>query len=151
MITKEILEARSKGIGGSDVAAILGMSRYKTALDVWTEKTKPAEVVQPQNEFIWGNRLEKVVADEYKTRNSCKLIEPKKLFHDKTHSYLIANPDRIIRNSEKGKGILECKTCSAYKNSEWGEEESDQIPTEYLLQIARYVMDVDYVDRADWR
>jgi putative phage-type endonuclease len=151
MITKEILEARSKGIGGSDVAAVLGMSRYKTATDVWLEKTKPEEVVQSENEFIyWGNRLEKVVAEEYKTGNKCKLIEPKKSFYDKTCPYLIANPDRIIRKSERGKGILECKTCSAYKNSEWGEEESDQIPTEYLLQIAhyRYVMNADFVDLA---
>jgi putative phage-type endonuclease len=151
MITREILEARSKGIGGSDAAAILGMSRYKTALDVWLEKTKPEEIAPIENEYIyWGNRLEGVIAEEYQRRNNCELEEPTETFRDKTYPYLIANPDRIIKNSSKGKGVLECKTCSSYKISEWGDEGTDQIPTEYLLQIAhyRYVMEVDFVDLA---
>jgi putative phage-type endonuclease len=152
MITKEILESRRSGIGGSDVAAILGISRYKTAGEIWLEKTNPEEVVPVENEYIyWGNCLEKVIAEEYQKRNGCELEEPSETFKDKVHPFLIANPDRlIIGKSERGTGILECKTCSAYKVSEWGEEGSDQIPAEYLLQIAhyRYVLDADFVDLA---
>jgi predicted phage-related endonuclease len=48
------------------------------------------------------------------------------------------------------KGILECKNASAYRSGEFGEEGTDEIPTEYLLQVAhyRYVMELDYVDIA---
>jgi putative phage-type endonuclease len=152
MITKEILETRRYGIGGSDVAAILGVSRYKTAAEIWVEKTKPQEVVTVENEFMyWGNCLEKVIAEEYQKRSGCTLEEPSETYKDKVHTFLFANPDRlIVGKNERGTGILECKTCSAYKSSEWGEEGTDQIPTEYLLQIAhyRYVLDVDYVDLA---
>jgi putative phage-type endonuclease len=152
MITKGILESRKSGIGGSDVAAILGVSRYKTAGEIWLEKTNSEKVVPVENEFIyWGNRLEKVIAEEYQKRSGFTLKEPSETFKDKVYPFLIANPDRlIVGKSERGRGILECKTCSAYKNSEWGEEGSDQMPTEYLLQIAhyRYVLDVDFVDLA---
>ena len=152
MITKEILESRKNGIGGSDVAAILGVSRYKTAAEVWLEKTKPEEVVPVENEYIyWGNRLEKVVAEEYQKRSGYVLEEPTETFKDEVYPFLLANPDRlIIGKTERGTGILECKTCSAYKSSEWGEEGTDSIPTEYLLQIAhyRYILKVDFVDLA---
>jgi putative phage-type endonuclease len=153
MITETILKERKKGIGGSDVAAILGVSRYKTAVDVFLEKhAQPEEIIPVENEAIhWGNCLEKVIAEEYQRRSNCVLEEPTEMFRDKVHPFLLANPDRVIvGKGERGNGILECKTCSAYKASEWGEEGSDQIPTEYLLQIAhyRYILDVDFVDLA---
>ena len=35
----EWLKARQKGIGGADVAAILGINPYRTPLDIYREKT----------------------------------------------------------------------------------------------------------------
>lgn len=37
------LKERQKGIGGSDVAAILGMSPWRTPYQVWEEKTTPID------------------------------------------------------------------------------------------------------------
>jgi putative phage-type endonuclease len=147
MINEQILEARKTGIGGSDVAAVLGLSRYKTPADIWLEKTGR---LQPEsgNEFTyWGQRLESIIADEYAVRNGYLLDEPVEMFRHKKLPFLIANPDRLIRGKN---GILECKTAGAYKISEWGEEGTDQIPTEYLLQAAhyRYVLDANFVDIA---
>ena len=39
------LKERQKGIGGSDVAAILGMSPWRTPYQVWEEKTTPIDAV----------------------------------------------------------------------------------------------------------
>ena len=36
---KEWLKARQKGIGGSDAASVLGISPWKTNVQLWEEKT----------------------------------------------------------------------------------------------------------------
>ena len=41
---QEWLQARKLGIGGSDVAAILGLSKYKSPYQLWLDKTSRAEV-----------------------------------------------------------------------------------------------------------
>jgi putative phage-type endonuclease len=150
MITTEILRQRRSGIGGSDVAAILGMSRYRTPLQVYYEKTND-DIIDDDlvsNKYVyWGNRLEPIVAEEYASKNGAFLKEPTEMYRHKEYPFLIANPDRLIIGQ---KGVLECKTSSSYKNSEWGEDGTDEIPTEYLLQVAhyRYVLEADFVDIA---
>jgi putative phage-type endonuclease len=150
MINEQILRERKTGIGGSDVAAILGLSRWRTPLDVYLDKTSEELVEQSESEAMyWGNRLEGIVAEEYATRTTVELTEPTEIFRHREHGFLLANPDRLIKVDD-GVGILECKTCSAYKASEWGDEGTDQIPTEYLLQVAHYrlVLDAKFVDIA---
>ena len=39
MARDDWLQERSKGIGGSDVATVLGLNPYKTPLSLWEEKT----------------------------------------------------------------------------------------------------------------
>ena len=57
------LAARRKGVGGSDSAAVCGLSRYSSPLEVWLQKTgrKPAT---PDNEAMqWGRLLEPIVRE----------------------------------------------------------------------------------------
>lgn len=65
MDRREWLEARRKGIGGSDVAPILGLSKYRSAIDVYEDKLglsadRPA--TPPQR---WGLLLEDAVSRAY--------------------------------------------------------------------------------------
>ena len=54
------LSERRKHITGTDVAAILGLSRFKTPLRVWLEKK--GEIEPDENEAMrWGKRLERVI------------------------------------------------------------------------------------------
>lgn len=39
LINQDFTHDRTKYLGGSDIGAILGLSPYKTPLDVWLEKT----------------------------------------------------------------------------------------------------------------
>ena len=56
---EQFLRERRSGIGGSDVAAILGLSRWKTAYQVWQEKTGRAAIDEGDNERLhFGNVLE---------------------------------------------------------------------------------------------
>ena len=62
----QFLAGRKKGIGGSDVAAILGFSPYKSPYQLWLDKTGRSERKESQNESAhFGNLLEDVVAKEF--------------------------------------------------------------------------------------
>ena len=53
---EEWLEYRKLGIGGSDVAAILGISKWKSAIDLWLDKTNQTNDITEENEAMqWGN------------------------------------------------------------------------------------------------
>ena len=49
----EWLKARRSGIGGSDVAAILGLNRYKSALDIYNDKISTEEPKDQQSESAY--------------------------------------------------------------------------------------------------
>lgn len=148
MLTKKQIEERRTGIGGSDVAALLGYSKWKTPVQLFLEKTGQLPNEENTNEFIyWGNVLEPVIRDEYSKRNNVSVTIDDITHRHLKHNFMIANVDGWI---EGKKGLLECKTAGAFKASEWGDEGCDNIPTEYLLQCAHYaaVCDVEYVDIA---
>ena len=48
MSRDEWLKERTKGIGGSDVATILGLNPYKTPLQLWEEKGSSSKTPVPK-------------------------------------------------------------------------------------------------------
>ena len=130
----EFLERRKSGIGGSDVAAVLGVSKWKTPYQLWLDKTSDT-VEEKQSELLhFGTVLEQVIADEYARRNNAKVLRRNQLFRHADHPELIANIDRYV----VGGKILECKTCSAYASDKFGDG-GDEVPDEYLLQVQHYM------------
>ena len=140
MSREEWLKCRQDGIGGSDVAAIMGLSKYRTALDVYISKVEeiPETDSLADNEFIyWGNVLEDVVAKEFQRRNpEYKMIKTSYMYQHPEHKFMVANVDRLLYHPEHGWGVLEIKTASEYRNSHF---EGDEIPEEYLLQVQHYL------------
>jgi len=108
----KFLERRRSGIGGSDIGAIVGVDPFRTPMDVFLEKTGRAEEeTSPVMER--GTRLEPIVLELYTERTGHKLKKAKFRRH-REHSFLIANPDALIRGTrERPVGILEGKTLSA--------------------------------------
>lgn len=141
------LKDRKNYLGGSDIAALLGLSPYNIALDVFFDKT--SDVVEDRgNKFTdFGIRAEPLIAEWYSRVKGVSLeIHDTPIYH-KEHPFLAANIDRWVNNKEY---ILECKSASKYKRKEWGEEGTDQIPDHYLCQVAWYALicNVDKVDIA---
>lgn len=65
---------RRTGVGGSDIAAILGISPYKTSFGLWLEKTGRNEDEIKDNERLeWGRRLETAILDEWTERHGIPL------------------------------------------------------------------------------
>ena len=69
MDRKAWLEARKQGLGGSDVATIAGLSKWKSQVQVFLEKTQAIEQEDVQSEvWYFGNVLREVVAQEFAKR-----------------------------------------------------------------------------------
>ena len=141
------LKARTKGIGGSDVGAICGVSPFTSARQVYLSKTgqfqdalKPGDAAKERMHF--GHMLEPVVADEYARRTGAKLVTVNATLQHKDYPWALANIDRLIVDDEgKPIGILECKTTSEYNDEDWSEGE---LLLSYLYQLNWYmwVMDI---------
>jgi putative phage-type endonuclease len=144
------LKERKTYIGGSDIGCFLGLSKYKTALDIYLDKTTDRIDETTNEPAYWGNVLEDVVAQEYSKVTGQKIYEPEGLIRHPEHSFLAVNIDRWVESKDGTRHILECKTASLMKAKEWGEQGTDQIPKSYLYQVAYYaaICNVDKVDIA---
>lgn len=157
---------RRNGIGGSDIAAVMGLNRYRGAIDVFREKTEPEQRADEPNDAIhFGVILEDVVAKEFARRTGMKVQRINATFVD---GIRIANIDRAIVNpaiagrvrafDEKDAhgrhmstdALLECKTAGARSAWRWGPSQEDEIkagevtseasvPMEYLAQVQWYL------------
>lgn len=126
-------EERMQYIGGSDIAAIMGQSRWKTPYRLWAEKTGKIESLIKNNEAVeMGTRLEQFVADLFTEKTNRTVRKAPKVYVHPEYPFLVAHVDRLITNSNE---LLECKTCSAYKLEEW----ENKIPKEYVLQVIWYL------------
>lgn len=130
---KQWLEQRRKGIGGSDAAAIAGLSRYRSPIQVYMDKLGLIEPVEENEAMYWGTKLEDVVAEEFSLRTGLKVRRRNAILQHPEYPFMLANVDRLIVGKREG---LECKTTSAYKASEW---DGKDIPWEYEIQCHHYM------------
>lgn len=143
---------RKSYIGGSDIGCILGLSTYKSALDIYNEKTSEKVSDETMSEAAyWGTMLEDSVAKEYAKRTGFRVEKPAGLIRHPEHKFLAANIDRWVvdDNSQSGTFVLECKTAGTHRAKEWGEDENE-IPQLYKCQVAFYsaICNVPKVDIA---
>lgn len=132
------LEARRKGIGGSDVAVIFGLSRYKSPIGLWLDKTGQIEPEEAGEAAYWGTTLEEIVATEFTIRTGLKVRRRNAILQHPDHPFMLANVDRLIVGQKAG---LECKTASEYLKDQW---EDDNVPDAYYLQCHHYMAVTGY-------
>jgi putative phage-type endonuclease len=131
---------RQKFIGGSDVAAILGLSPWKTPLQLWQDKTQPAmpENVDPAKAKIFarGHRMEPYVVDLLSAESGLKIARRNARYVDPEFSFLAAEIDAEAETGEN----IEIKTVSPFKAADWGELGTDSIPVYYTAQAQHGMM-----------
>ena len=144
MPREEWLALRQQGVGGSDAAAALGLSPYKTNFALYEEKVglrEPDDL--SENEAVqWGNFLEEPIAQEFARRTGRKVRRMNALLRHPQYPWMLANLDREIVAEGDGKPeILEVKTAGlwASRSEQWGESGSDRIPEPYLVQVQHYL------------
>lgn len=127
-----------KGIGGSDVAVILGLSKYKSAFTLWLEKTGQISPQKVENQYVeWGTLLEPVIREKFKRETGFKVFQNNFVLQHDQHEFMIANLDGEVIDPSFGgeRGILEIKTAGERKKDEW----IDGPPDYYMTQIQHYL------------
>lgn len=140
-LTEEEIRARHKfGIGGSEVAAIYGLSPWQTALGLWMLKTGRTEPQEANEAMRIGSELEDLVARMFTEKTGRAVCRWKAMLKE---GPIIGNVDRLVYgpNGEMpykpgtteicAEDALECKTAS----SPW----SDGVPFHYQLQVQHYM------------
>lgn len=134
---REFLQERTTGIGGSDAAVILGLSKYKTPLELAEEKLGRVEPFKGNRFTEAGNRLEDVIARWYADTTNSKVARANQTFRLKDHPFVMAHIDRRVLNQRK---VLECKSADKWTMSNWGDPGTDEIPDIYFIQVQHYLM-----------
>jgi len=151
LINQDFTQDRTKYIGGSDIGAILGLSKFRSALDVWMEKTGKEVKALDSLPLRFGSFAEEFVASEYARNTGVELIHDESIYLHPQHSYMSAHIDRFVHGDGIAMAptkILECKTANPFAQSDWGDVGSDQVPMSYLCQCAWYQA-VTGIDEAD--
>jgi len=129
------IEARRSFLGASDVPAVLGLSPWRTPLDVWAEKT--GLIVQPASSGSLatrlGHELEDLIArlwsdehpDEEVTHSLVTLRDP-------ARPWLAASTDREVGSD----GLLECKLVGATTTALWDDGVPDHVHAQCVAQLA---------------
>lgn len=132
----EWLRYRNMGIGGSDVAALLGISKWKSALELWLEKTGQTDNLVQENEAMrWGTIMEPVLRNHFMEITGKPVVEVKAILQHPAYPFMLANVDGLTADDEGNPAILEIKTASEYKRSEW----ENGIPAYYETQVQHYL------------
>lgn len=156
-------ELRKTGLGASDAAAVVGVSKYRTPLDVYLEKRGLLEQEETSEPAYWGNRLEHIVLEEYARRaeryvlgvhplhgpvvfapDGLPIVETsgvdwQELLGTLRHPefpWLMCHLDGWELNDDRRTPIrpVQAKTAGAWVAREWGEEGTDEAPPEYIVQ-----------------
>ncbi|RCK68306.1 hypothetical protein DT076_16805 [Desertihabitans brevis] len=136
----EWLEQRSTRLGGSEVAAVLGLSPWESRLSLWLRK---AGAVGPQPDTAdteWGRRLESAVLQRWRDDHPDWRVRRRgqTFLHDE-HDWMLASPDAIVHRRRRGEldEVVEVK--QARYDDEWGTPGTDKIPVYYLTQVRWYL------------
>lgn len=130
-LTNEQIERHRHGIGASEAAQALGLSQWGTAYDLWLEKRGEGEPREESEALSMGHLLEPVIAKLYEAQNDCTLLPVVETFQHPEHAWLMATPD--YRRADD-KVVVECKNFNAFRRKEFGDEGTDAIPMDVLVQ-----------------
>lgn len=132
---------RSKFLGASDAAVVLGVSKWKTPLTLFLEKTgQHVETITPEKAAIFkrGKRWEPIalqmLVDQLQERgHAVEIINTNQCYQDPAHPFLQCEIDAELMLDGEHVNV-EIKTVHPFAASEWGEMDSDEVPIYYASQ-----------------
>lgn len=140
------LAERMTGLGASDGPSVLGINPFKSAFQLWAEKTGFAEPEDMTgNEAIeFGIRLERPIAEAFseRTGRQVEMWPAFSLVRDPERRYVTCTPDAIQQCDRRGEGIVQIKTTSAFNAGDW----ADGPPLYYQVQVQQEL----HVTGHDW-
>ena len=146
---EEWLEHRKKGIGGSEISAVIGANPYMSNTELWELKTgrrEPDDI--SDNPFVrYGTLAEEYIRKMFELRNPHLDVHYKEnnSFRNDKYPFAQASVDGWIYDENKRLGIWECKT-TEIMNRTMLDKWKDGIPQNYFCQVLLYmaVLEADF-------
>ncbi len=130
---EEWLRIRKSYLTGTDAGAVCGMNPYKSAIQVYMDKTSPEIEIIDNEAMRLGRDLEDYVAGRFMEATGKKVRKSNAMYVSNEHPFMMANVDRLVVGERAG---LECKTASPYTADRW---KDGNIPEWYYLQCQHYM------------
>jgi putative phage-type endonuclease len=124
---------RRKYLGASEVAAVLGLDRYKTPLDVYNEKTGFSAPFEGNKHTERGNRLEAIAAEYYTEQTGVQLRRYNGAFVSEKYPFIVGHVDRIVVG-EKRLVEIKCPSVAAFRRMQ-----REGLPDSYQIQAQVYM------------
>lgn len=125
----EWLAERDSGIGGSEIAAVCGLSDFATPYVVAARKLHLLPPEPPSEAMDWGHRLEPVVVAAYEEQTGRRTRRVNRIMRHPEHPFALASLDRVVVGEKR---LLEVKTTRSRK---W----DDGIPADAECQVQWYL------------
>lgn len=136
-------QARAGALGGSEIAAALGLSIFESPFSLWHRKAGRIGPVEDNGEMYWGRIHEPQLRAEFAKRHPEFLVEGDiGTWRDGEHEFIVANPDGLLYQHSGLPGkhsvpeVWEAKC--ARSRTGWGQEGTNDIPVYYRAQCLWY-------------
>jgi len=139
---EEWLGYRRRGIGGSDVAPIFGISPFRTARDIYYDKLNINPAWDDDDNWIplkIGHLLEDMVAEIFHSKTGYPVFQVKKMFHHPDHPFMLADIDYFATLPDGSTALLEIKTTSFFAKDNWWCDGEETVPPYYVSQGRHYM------------
>lgn len=145
---EEWLSYRRRGIGGSDAAAILGISPWRTARDLYYDKLSVVKADMDENwvALEMGHLLENLVARIFAKKTGLRIFQRKVMFQHPLYPWMLADLDYLVELPDGSNAILEIKTTNYNARENWWYNGEEIVPVYYESQ-GRHYMSVMNLDR----
>lgn len=128
--------ARAGGLGGSEMAAVVGLSPFESHYSLWHRKAGLVGPVAQTELMVWGHRLEDDILEEFELRHPELMLIGSGTYRNIERPWQIANPDQIAVNEAGQRFGVEIK--NARVADYWGRPLTDEIPVYYRTQVIHY-------------
>lgn len=131
---------RSLYLGSSEIAAIIGLSPWKTAYEVWESK-RPGFVpaYEPEDKakrLSRGKRFEPVILDQYQEESGVWITALNTRYIDGEYPFITCEVDAEQTEESSGEiSNVEIKSVAAFDSHNWGPSGTDEIPAYYAAQV----------------
>lgn len=138
----------AQGIGGSEAAAVVGLSPYMTTTELWKLKTGQAKPKDISSDFFVsrGVKYEPVIRNAFKELHKEYIVEyhPFDMLYQEDTPYIFATLDgEIIERETNRRGILEIKTSEPSGKAGW-DNWREKVPMHYYTQLLHQMLATGY-------
>ena len=148
------IAARMGGIGGSEAAAVIGWSKFKTNLQLWQEKTGSVKApdISDSPYVKYGKAAEPLIRENFKLYSAdiytVDYAEFDLHINDR-YPFIFATLDGILTDKGGRKGVLEIKTAEINRSSDWDNwidrtSKEGKLPDQYYIQVLHQLLATGY-------